>query len=304
MLPATATNKAVTWESSNAAVASVANGTVKAVKAGTAVITVKSSDGVSAKCTVTVSKHAESVKFEKDAYTLENTKSLALKATVLPADTSFKTLTYTSSDTKVAVVAANGVVTAKGVGTATISAKTMDGVVGICRVTVIQSPTKLTVTPTAKTINEGAKLTLSVAMEPKTVTSKELVWSSSNTKVATVDQNGVVTAVAKGTATITVKSKTNTAVSATCAITVNRKVTGINIKEETLSLTTTSKAVKLNYEVLPTGASNQTVTWKTSDAKVAVVSGGVVTPKGKGTAIISAVTADGAFVDTCRVTVK
>ena len=304
VLPATATNKAVTWESSNAAVASVANGTVKAVKAGTAVITVKSSDGVSAKCTVTVSKHAESVKFEKDAYTLENTKSLTLKATVLPADTSFKTLTYTSSDTKVAVVAANGVVTAKGVGTATISAKTMDGVVGICRVTVIQSPTKLTVTPTAKTINEGAKLTLSVAMEPKTVTSKELVWSSSNTKVATVDQNGVVTAVAKGTATITVKSKTNTAVSATCAITVNRKVTGINIKEETLSLTTTSKAVKLNYEVLPAGASNQTVTWKTSDAKVAVVSGGVVTPKGKGTAIISAVTADGAFVDTCRVTVK
>ena len=285
-------------------VASVANGTVKAVASGTAVITVKSSDGVSAKCTVTVSKHAESVKFEKDAYTLENTKSLTLKATVLPADTSFKTLTYTSSDTKVAVVAANGVVTAKGVGTATISAKTMDGVVGICRVTVIQSPTKLTVTPTAKTINEGAKLTLSVAMEPKTVTSKELVWSSSNTKVATVDQNGVVTAVAKGTATITVKSKTNTAVSATCAITVNRKVTGINIKEETLSLTTTSKAVKLNYEIFPAGASNQTVTWKTSDAKVAVVSGGVVTPKGKGTAIISAVTADGAFVDTCRVTVK
>ena len=304
MLPATATNKTVTWVSSNALVASVANGTVKAVKAGTAVITVKSSDGVSAKCTVTVSKHAESVKFEKDAYTLENTKSLALKATVLPADTSFKTLTYTSSDTKVAVVAANGVVTAKGVGTATISAKTMDGVVGICRVTVIQSPTKLTVTPTAKTVNEGAKLTLSVAMEPKTVTSKELVWSSSNTSVATVDSKGVVTAVAKGTATITVKSKTNTAVSASCAITVNRKVTGINIKEETLSLTTTSKAVKLNYEVLPAGASNQTVTWKTSDAKVAVVSGGVVTPKGKGTAIISAVTADGAFVDTCRVTVK
>ena len=271
---------------------------------GTAVITAKSADGPVAKCTVKVSKHAQSVKFEKDAYTLENGKSLTLKSTVIPADTSFKTLTYTSSDAKVAVVSAGGVVTAKSAGTATISGKTADGVVGICRVTVIQSPTKLTLSAAKKAAYEGGKFTLTVLLEPKTVTSKELVWTSSNTKVAVVDQSGNVIAVSKGTATITVRSKTNTAVSASCAVTVSRKATGISIKEQTLTLTTASKPVKLTYEILPAGASNQNVTWKTSDAKVATVSGGVVTPKGKGTAVISAVTADGGFVAACRVTVK
>ena len=304
VLPAAATNKAVTWASSNAKVATVSGGAVKAVAVGTAVITAKSADGPVAKCTVTVSKHAQSVKFEKDAYTLENGKSLTLKATVLPADTSFKTLTYTSSDAKVAVVSAGGVVTAKSAGTATISGKTADGVVGICRVTVIQSPTKLTLSTAKKAAYEGGKFTLTVLLEPKTVTSKELVWTSSNTKVAVVDQSGNVIAVSKGTATITVRSKTNTAVSASCAVTVSRKATGISIKEQTLTLTTASKPVKLTYEILPAGASNQNVTWKTSDAKVATVSGGVVTPKGKGTAVISAVTADGGFVAACRVTVK
>lgn len=304
VLPSNATNKAVTWESSNTKVASVSNGVVKAVAIGTAVITVKSSDGVSAKCTVTVSKHADSVKFEKETYTLENGKTLTLKATVLPADTSFKTLTYTSSDKAVATVSAAGVVTAKGAGTATISAKTADGVTGICRVTVIQNPTKLVLSATSKTLTEGAKAALSVTFEPKSTTEKGLVWSSSDTKVATVDSNGNVTAVSKGTAKITAKSKSGTA-SAVCTVTVTRKVTGVNIKEETLTLSVGSKATKLTLEVLPVGASNQKVTWKSSDTSVATVdANGNVTAKGKGTAVISVTTAEGSYKDTCRVTVK
>ena len=304
VLPTTATNKTVTWESSNMAVATVSNGVVKAVSIGTATITVKSSDGVSAKCTVTVSKHAESVKFEKESYTLENGKSLTLKATVLPADTSFKTLTYTTSDKAVATVSAAGVVTAKGAGTAVISAKTADGVTGICRVTVTQSPTKLILSATSKTLNEGVKLNLSVNFEPKNTTERGLTWSSSDPKVATVDANGNVTAVSKGTAKITVKSKSN-GVSAVCTVTVTRKVTGVSIKETTLTLSVGSKATKLTLEVLPFGANNQKVTWKSSDTSVATVdANGVVTAKGKGTAVISVTTAEGAYKDTCRVTVK
>lgn len=304
VLPATATNKAVSWESGNTKVATVENGVVKAVAIGTAVITVKSSDGASSKCTVTVSKHAESVKFEKDSYLLENGKSLTLKATVLPADTSFKTLTYTTSDKTVVVVSTAGVVTAKGVGTATISAKTADGVTAICRVTVTQNPTKLVLSATAKTLTEGANAVLSVTFEPATTTAKGVTWSSSDTKVATVDQNGVVTAVSTGTAKITVKSNANS-ITAVCTVTVTRKVTGVNIKEETLTLSVGSKATKLTLEVLPVGASNQKVTWKSSDTSVATVdSNGNVTAKGKGTAIISVTTAEGSYKDTCRVTVK
>ena len=305
VLPSNATNKAVTWESSNTAVATVSNGEVKAVSTGTATITVKSADGVSAKCTVTVSKHAESVTFEKSAYTLENGKTLTLKATVLPSDTSFKTLTYTSSDKAVVTVSAAGVVTAKGAGTATIVAKTADGVTGICRVTVTQGITKLTVSPASKTLSEGEKVTLSFTYEPKNATSKDVTWSSSNTKVATVDQNGVVTAVSVGEAKITVKSKTNSSVSSVCTVKVTRKVTGVSIKESALSLTVGAKSVKLTLEILPAGASNKNVTWRSSDTSVATVDGnGNVTAKGKGTAVISVKTADGSFMDTCNVTVK
>ena len=305
VLPSNATNKAVTWESSNTGVATVSNGVVKAVSIGTAVITVKSGDGVSAKCTVTVSKHAESVKFEKDAYTLENGKSLTLKATVFPSDTSFKTLTYTSSDKAVATVSAAGVVTAKGAGTATIFAKTADGVTGICRVTVTQGITKLILSAASKTLSEGEKATLSASYEPKNATAKEVVWSSSNEKVAKVDQNGVVTALSVGEAKITVKSKTNSAVSAVCTVKVTRKVTGVNIKESSLSLTVGAKSVKLTLEILPAGASNKNVTWKSSDTSVVTVdANGNVTAKGKGTAVISVKTAEGSFMDTCSVTVK
>lgn len=306
VLPENATNKAVTWESTNTAVASVdQSGVVKAVAKGTTTISVKSSDGVSAKCTVTVSKHAESVTFEKTAYTVENGKTLTLKATVLPTDTSFSVLSYSSSDKSVATVNSSGVVTAKGVGTTTISAKTQDGVTGICRVTVKQSPSKLSISSTAKTLAEGATLSLSVTFEPKTTTEKGLTWTSSNTSVATVDKNGVVTAVSKGEATITAKSTANSKLSVSCVVTVTRKVTGVDIKEESVSLVVDSRATKLTVNVLPAGATNQKVTWKSSDTSVATVDqNGNVTAKSKGTAVISVTTADGAYKDTCKVTVK
>ena len=132
--PANATNQNVSWSSSDKNVATVANGTVKAVAAGSAVITVKTADGgKEAKCTVTVKeKTAEGnvsvtgVSLDKTSAELEVGGTLALTKTIEPANATNQNVSWSSSNVEVATVE-NGTVTAKAAGTAVITVKTADG---------------------------------------------------------------------------------------------------------------------------------------------------------------------------------
>ncbi|MEE1365723.1 MAG: leucine-rich repeat protein, partial [Muribaculaceae bacterium] len=143
VLPENATNKSVTWKSSNEAVATVdANGKVTAVAVGEATITATTADGSnkSATCKITVAKTlATSISLDKTSATLKATETLTLKATVAPATTTDKSVTWTSSNEAVATVDANGKVTAVSVGEATIIATTADGsnLSASCKVTVV-----------------------------------------------------------------------------------------------------------------------------------------------------------------------
>ena len=128
--PSNATNKSVTWASSNTSVATVnSNGVVTAVANGTATITVTTADGgFKATCTVTVSNvKVTGVSVTPTSATLEAGKTIALTATVTPSNAADKSVTWTSSNTNVATVSSTGVVTAKSQGSATITAKTNDG---------------------------------------------------------------------------------------------------------------------------------------------------------------------------------
>ena len=141
--PSNATNKNVTWTSSDNNVATVANGKVTAVKAGTATITVKTEDGnKTATCTVTVKAKTypvESVTLDKTSVELTEGEETTLTATVNPSNATNKNVTWTSSDSNVATVA-NGKVTAVKAGTATITVKTEDGnKTATCTVTVTGS---------------------------------------------------------------------------------------------------------------------------------------------------------------------
>ena len=138
--PSNATNKNVSWTSSDNAVATVANGKVTAVKAGTATITVKTEDGnKTATCTVTVTAKTypvESVTLDNTSVELTEGAETTLTATVNPSNATNKNVTWTSSDSNVATVA-NGKVTAVKAGTATITVKTEDGnKTATCTVTV------------------------------------------------------------------------------------------------------------------------------------------------------------------------
>lgn len=229
--PSNATNKNVSWSSSNSNVASVStSGVITAKAAGTATITVKTSDGnKTATCTVTVTNPVISV----TGITLDKTSSkmtvgdtMTLTATVLPSNATNKDVIWSSSNSNVASVSSSGIVTAKSVGSATITAKTADGnKTATCTIIVktdIILVTGISLNKTSATLFVGDEETLIATITPADATNKVVSWSSSDTSVATVSSTGVVTANSAGTATITVTTADGNK-TATCEITVNAK---------------------------------------------------------------------------------
>jgi uncharacterized protein YjdB len=215
----------VAWESNDETVATVAAGVVMGVKAGTAVITAKSpSDAtIKAECTVTVTAAVEvtGVTLDKTSTTMEVGDEETLTATVSPNDATNKNVTWESSDEDVATVE-DGVVTAVGVGTATITVKSVADNTKTATCTVTVNPTAVSsvaLNKTSATVKVGKTLTLTPTISPVNATNKNVTWESSNTSVATVSDAGVVTGVAAGSATITVKTEDGNK-TATCEVTV------------------------------------------------------------------------------------
>jgi uncharacterized protein YjdB len=167
----------------------------------------------------------------KTSTTLNKGATETLTVTRTPSSVSYPTITWTSSNTSVATVDGNGKVTAKANGTATITAKTTDGtnLSKTCTVTVTTPVTGVTVSPTTLTLNVGGTYTLSKTVSPSDASNKNVTWSTSNTGIATVDSNGKVTAVGKGTCTITCTSSYSSSYKGTCSVTVNQQATGISI---------------------------------------------------------------------------
>jgi uncharacterized protein YjdB len=310
--PANATYKGLTWSSSNSKIASVSqSGKVTAVGNGTATITATTLDGsYRATCVVTVTTtvHVTKVSINKTSTNLNLGATETLKATLVPSNATNKGLTWSSSNPKVATVSSTGIVTAKGVGTATITVTTVDGsrkatcIVKVNKPVIKVKGIKLNKTKTSLYVK--AKETIKATITPSNATNKGVIWTSSNSKVATVSTVGVVTAKGKGTATITAKSKDGS-YRAYCKVTVKvQPVKGVKLNKKSLSLKVRAKST-LKATINPSNATNKGVTWSSSNKKVATVSkSGVVTAKGKGTATITVKSKDGSHKAKCKVTVK
>lgn len=211
ILPENSTYKWTSWSSSNKKVATVSNGTVTAVGAGTAEITVNS-DGVRAKCKVTVTAKTVAVTGIKLSHTtarLKEGESFTLKATLQPDGASGK-IEWSSSNKSIATVDANGKVKAVKAGEVNIIAKA-GGKEAKCVLTVTPksaatSEVKVTVVKLDRDsadISVGSTIVLKATVEPSNATEKTVKWSSSNPGVATVDANGAVTAKSAGSTVIT-----------------------------------------------------------------------------------------------------
>lgn len=202
--PSNAGNKAVVWGSNNITVATVdQNGKITAKATGTASITVTTTDGnKTAACTVTVTGIAATGITMKSSTTIAVGSSETLIVTFTPTNVTNQTLTWTSDNVNVAAVDSSGKITAKAQGTAAVTAKTADGKTAICSVTVSNiSVTGITM-KSSTTIAVGSSETLAAAIAPSNATNKTIMWSSSDTSVATVDNTGKVTGAAVGVATV------------------------------------------------------------------------------------------------------
>ncbi|QNK41550.1 Ig-like domain-containing protein [Caproicibacter fermentans] len=304
--PDDATDKAVSWTSSDPSVVTVDNaGQITAVSAGTATITATSNDGVfTANCTVTVVVPVTGISLNKTALSLIKGNANALTATITPEDATDKAVAWTSSNPSVAVVDSNGKVTATGGGTATITAKTNDGgFAASCTVTVKVPVTGITLDKNSLTLARGKTGKLIPTIAPDDATDKAVSWTSSDPSVVTVDNAGQITAVSAGTVTVTATSHDG-GFTANCTVTVVVPVTGISLDKATLSLIK-GNAATLTATITPEDATNKAVAWTSSNPSVAAVdSNGKVTATGGGTATITVTAKDGGFAASCTVTVK
>jgi uncharacterized protein YjdB len=258
VLPANATNKTVKWESSAPSVATIENGLVSALSAGSATITVETVDGKrTATCTVTVT----AVTVPVTGVTLNKTKldlkevgtSETLTATVLPSDATNKNLSWSSDNADVASVT-DGLVKAVSSGSTVITVKTEDGgFTATCDVTVTVSVTGVTMNKPTLDLYLGESETLTYTIAPANATNKAVDWDSNNKAIATVSQNGTVTAIDEGSVTITVTTKDGGKTD-TCAVTV-RYLTPADLAAylAKLSPNTNSTPYNINLKVISIG---------------------------------------------------
>ena len=291
--PEDATDKTIVWTSSDEAVVSVSNGKITALKSGKATITAKSGT-CSADCVVTISVNTESIILDKTTLSLAVGESAILTATVKPDDATDKTVTWSSSDESVAKVD-NGKVTAVKSGKATVTAK-CGGKTAECVVTVTVPVSSILLDKTTLSLAVGESAILTATVRPDDATDKTVTWSSSDESVAKVD-NGKVTALKSGKATVTAKCGGKTA---ECAVTVAVPVSSITLDKTTLSLAIGESAT-LIATVKPDDATDKTVVWSSSDESIAKVDNGKVMALKIGFAIVTATAAN--FSVSCNVTV-
>ena len=295
----------VKYTSSNTDVATVDNGgTITAVAAGKAEITVVVDDGIdthSATASVTVADQeipATGIELSESEKTVSVGEKFKLTAAITPEDSTDDVI-WTSSDPTVAAVDENGNVTAKAVGTAEITA-TAGEVSAVCKLTVkAVEVSEVTLDKTEISLTEGETAQLTASVKPDNAADKSVTWTSSDPTVAAVS-DGKITALSAGKATITATAGGK---SATCVVTVTAsavEVTEVTLDKTEISLTE-GETAQLTASVKPDDAADKSVTWTSSDPTVAAVSDGKITALSAGKATITA-TAGGKSA-TCVVTV-
>lgn len=313
MMPEDATNKTVTYSSSNDNIVRLdEDGYFSTLRAGEATITVcaNGSLGCYVECKVTVDPApCTAIEIQPWSKTCVIGQSFDISANVLPQYASNKTLAWTSSDEEIAIVDNKGHVTAKNIGTCIITASTTDGsdISATCTVTVLPILVKsIALDCTEWTGFKGESFHIRATVLPDNATDNTIVWSSSDESVAIVNSDGLVTATGVGECVITATASDGSEISATCSVIVKPVLVQLISLDYAEWTGVRGESFQIKATVLPDNATDPTVVWSSSDAAVATVdSDGTVTAAGVGEAVITVTAADGSEVSaTCRVTVN
>ena len=274
--PENATRQQVTWVSANEQIATVdENGVVTGLKRGTARITATAADGsnIRANISVQVTQSAEEITLDKQELTIDVGRNGVLKATVLPKDTNNKKVVWSSSDESIATVDKQGRIKAVALGDCEITCASEEiGTVQAKAVVHVQQPVKkVTFSPAPAVYNdETAQLTWTI--EPENASNPKLTFVSSNEKILTVDENGVVTGVSGGEATVTATTTDGSRRQAKIKVKVMQHLTGVHMLRKTAYIDygqTSSAGAILEPERAKNV--NPNMTWESANPSVASV---------------------------------
>lgn len=287
------------WVSSDEDIAKVdENGVVTATGVGTAYIyaTEDNTNELYDYCVVNVAGPVSKISLDVSTLALKTGESYKLIPTVEPETALDKTITWTSSNEKIATVDENGLVTAKSEGTVVITATSnYDSTISSTCHIIISNPiykvTNIKITGIPSKIKVGGNFKLIATVSPSNATNKKVTWKSSNTKYASVNSNGNVSIKSAGagkTVKITATAKDDSGVTKTVTIKIPTiKVSKLKIKASKTTVIA-GKSVKATAYITPSNATNKKVTWKSSNTKYATINskGIIVTKKaGKGKSV-------------------
>ena len=306
--PSYATDPSVSWLSTNESVATVnTSGLVTGISKGTTWIAATTNDGtnLTAMCKMTVKAAPTSLTLNCNEADVHLHQTLQLNATILPSD-AHQQVQWSSSNNNVATVSESGLVTPVALGNAIIYATTVDGSnkKALCVITVLPAvAVGVQMSQTTAGLKVGQTFQLNATVSPADA-SQEVAWASSNTSVAMVNENGLVTALNIGDATITATTKDGTNLSASCVVSVVPEfASSISLNQSSVVLHF-GESSQLMATINPSDAS-QEVTWTSSDPSVVDVDDdGLLFANGLGSATVTAATTDGTnLTATCSVVV-
>ena len=291
--------KILKWESSREAVATVdQTGKVTGLKDGSTVITVTAHNGVSGKARITVDSTAvSSLKINGCVKSLRVGDRVDLSATIAPS-TAKARASWSTSNNNVLSVGSNGSVTARGKGTAVVTV-TAGNKTASCKISVGAMAISSISTGTSLSMKQGETKAIRATIYPSAAAQYYTInWSSNNKSVATVDQNGVVTAINPGSAKITASAGGKSS---------STTVTVVRTSASTLRIVNCPTSLALgggNYQLrAESDYSSAKISWYASNNNVTVSSSGVVTPKANGSVTVTATTNNGVRA-TCTFTVS
>lgn len=308
--PAGVSNSAVNWTTSDDKIVTVSNyGSVKGIAPGKAVITCTTVEGeFAATCEFTVvdTIHVTGIKLSASEIWLKKGKSQQPSRTFAPADASNTNYSYQSGDESIATVSKYGSIAAVSLGTTKVVVTTQDrGLTDTCTVHVVPDVERVMLDAGTAELYVGADRQLSAVAAPENAI-QTVKWTSSDETVATVGDNGLVTALKAGTAEIVATSTDLNTITAVCKVTVKDQLAETVVLNETQKVLLTGEGLQLSAVVSPENTTNARVRWTTSDYTLATVTSyGYVKAFQPGTVTIRAISTDGSNRHAaCVITIK
>ncbi|MCR4717417.1 MAG: Ig-like domain-containing protein [Lachnospiraceae bacterium] len=310
--PATASNQKVTWESNKPDIVSVTeDGVITANELGDPVVItayiVDKDSTIKATCIVTVVVPITSLTVSPDYKEVNKGDTFLLSTSVTPKAASNKSVVYGSTNPSVCTVNQNGLVTAKAGGDCYITVRSSGNrdMMASTYVVVSEDVSGLKLNRYSKVCKKGAEFQLIATVTNQTASDQDIAWKSSNSSIASVDQDGIVTANKYGTCYITASTMDGTGLSRTCKVTVRRYVKKIKLNYS-LAYVKVKGKLQLKATISPTNADIKNVKWVSSNKKIATVNKkGVVTGKKVGNCTITCKATDGSGVKAkCKIYVR